>query len=187
MNDPTIEIRAFRADDSAPVLTLFTRINRALAPAPQASTFERYIEGSIDTEMGKISEYYASERGAGFWVAVQDRQLAGFFGIEPSDPGAAELRRMYVAPEYRRCGLGRRLLAEAEANARAMGYRRLDLSTSELQGAALALYRCAGYEEIGEAIAENPSNKTVGGGIRRHHFAKQLGRQPGSWDQETRE
>ena len=187
MNDPEIEIRAFRVDDSAPVVALFTQNNRALAPAEQAETFERYIDSSITDEIGRIPEYYAAAEGSGFWVAVQGGCLAGFFGLEVSDPGAAELRRMYVAPEYRRSGLGRRLLAEAEMKARAMGYQRLDLSTSELQGAALALYRRAGYEEIGEAIAETPSNKTVGGGIRRHHFAKQLGPNPEPWDEENKE
>jgi ribosomal protein S18 acetylase RimI-like enzyme len=81
---------------------------------------------------------------------------------------------MYVAPEYRRRGLGRRLLANAESMARQMGYDRMDLSTSVLQDAALALYRHAGYEEIGEAVTMTPSNKTLGGGIRRYHFTKQL-------------
>ena len=124
--------------------------------------------------MGRIPEYYAASRRAGFWVARRGGELAGFFGIEPSGPGAAELRRMYVVPEFRRRGLGRMLLAEAEKMAHRMGYRRLDLSTSELQGPALALYRHAGYEETGAAIAELPSNKTIGGGVRRHHFARQL-------------
>jgi len=48
------------------------------------------------------------------------------------------------------------------------------LSTSELQYAALALYRQAGYLLLREEVAEMESNKTVGGAIRRYYFAKTL-------------
>ena len=51
---------------------------------------------------------------------------------------------------------------------------RIVLSTSELQQAALAFYRGAGYEALGEELATAATNKTVGGGIRRFHFAKRL-------------
>lgn len=175
MSRAPIRIRRFRPEDAGPVGALFTRVNRALAPPDEAERFERYIAASIAEEIGRIPEYYAPSHSAGFWVALCGGELAGFFGLEPSGPEAAELRRMYVAPEMRRRGLGRMLLARAEREALEMGYRRLDLSTSELQGPALALYRQAGYEETGAMIAEAPSNKTIGGGVRRHHFAKQLG------------
>jgi hypothetical protein len=51
---------------------------------------------------------------------------------------------------------------------------RLELSTSELQGAALSLYRSAGYRLVREASATAMSNKTVGAGIRRFYFEKTL-------------
>ena len=179
MNDQPVEIRAFEPSDATAVFTLFIAINRAIAPADQVEAFERYIARSIIDEIGDIPAYYHTVKGAGFWVAMQGENLVGFFGLESVYPGTAELRRMYVAPEYRRRGLGRRLLAEAEEMARQMGYHQIDLSTSELQNVALALYRRTGYEEIGEVIAETPSNKTVGGGIRRYHFAKRLDVQSG--------
>jgi hypothetical protein len=50
----------------------------------------------------------------------------------------------------------------------------MELSTSEIQGEALALYRNAGFELVREEVAEAASNKTVGGGIRRFHFTKAL-------------
>lgn len=81
---------------------------------------------------------------------------------------------MYVQPSARRRGVARAMLAHAEAEARRAGYRRIVLSTSELQQAALAFYRGAGYEALGEELATAATNKTVGGGIRRFHFAKRL-------------
>ena len=50
---------------------------------------------------------------------------------------------------------------------------RLDLSTSELQDAALSLYRSVGYRLVREEVAAT-SNKTVGAGIRRFYFEKTL-------------
>jgi GNAT superfamily N-acetyltransferase len=55
---------------------------------------------------------------------------------------------MYVSPSERGKGLGRRLVAELEAEARALGIRRLVLETGVRQLAALALYRATGFQPI---------------------------------------
>jgi len=81
---------------------------------------------------------------------------------------------MYVDPAARRAGIGRRMLCFAEEECRRRGAARLDLSTAEIQEAALALYRNAGYRLVREEIAETASNKTVGAGLRRFHFEKWL-------------
>jgi putative acetyltransferase len=96
------------------------------------------------------------------------------FGLEASGADAMELRRMYVDPDVRRRGIARRMLDFAEQECRRRKRFRMDLSTSEIQGEALALYRNAGYELVREEITEAASNKTVGGGIRRYHFTKAL-------------
>jgi hypothetical protein len=51
---------------------------------------------------------------------------------------------------------------------------RLELSTAEIQQAALALYRNAGYRLVREETVEALSNKTVGSGIRRYYLEKIL-------------
>jgi putative acetyltransferase len=144
-----------------------------LAPLGGGGAFEAYIGHSLTQEMGRIREYYG-ERGGGFWVAVKSGKLAGMFGLERAAADAMELRRMYVDPLARRGGIGRTMLEFAEAECRRLGARRLELSTSELQPAALELYRHAGYRLVREEVAEQVSNKTVGGGIRRFHFEKAL-------------
>src|SRR4051812_10937321 len=60
----------------------------------------------------------------------------------------AELKRMYIAPAVRGTGLGRRLVAALEAEARALGVRRLVLETGVRQAAALALYGATGFRPI---------------------------------------
>jgi GNAT superfamily N-acetyltransferase len=96
------------------------------------------------------------------------------FGLERADATSAELRRMYVDSRNRRRGLARHMLTFAEDLARRERYMVMMLSTSELQYAAISLYRSFGYRLEREAIASEPSNKTVGGGIRRFYFAKNL-------------
>jgi|SRR5579871_5212568 len=168
-----MNIRSFLPDDAPAVRDLFIRINRLLAPASMKEAFEGYITRSLTEEIDRIIDYY-SDRNGGFWVAENGRRIVGMFGLEPSGDAAMELRRMYVDPDARRQGIARQMLDFAEQECRRRKCFRMDLSTSEIQAEALALYRNAGYELVREEIAEAASNKTLGGGIRRYHFTKAL-------------
>lgn len=152
---------------------LFIIVNRLLSPPPMRDAFEAYIARSLTEEMDRITAYYG-ERGGGFWVARRAEKLVGMFGLEPAASDAMELRRMYVDPSARRGGIAWTMLQFAEAECLRLRVRRLELSTSELQPAALELYRHAGYRLLHEAVAEQASNKTLGGGIRRYYFEKIL-------------
>jgi GNAT superfamily N-acetyltransferase len=168
-----MKFRDFSPDDAAAVRELFIRVNRLLAPADMKDAFEIYIARSLTEEIDRVSDYY-SERQGGFWVAVDGQKIVGMFGLEPSSDGAMELRRMYVDPDFRRRGIARRMLDFAEQECRRHNRPRMNLSTSELQREALALYQNAGYELVREEVAAAASNKTLGGGIRRYHFTKAL-------------
>ena len=155
------------------VRELFIRVNRLLAPSRMKDAFEDYIAASLAEEIDRIPAYYG-ERNGWFWIATIDQQVVGMFGLEPSGPGAMELRRMYVDPDYRRRGIAQNMLQRAEAFCRDSHQSRLDLSTSEIQSDAVAFYKSAGYQLVREEVASEASNKTIGGGIRRYHFAKTL-------------
>jgi ribosomal protein S18 acetylase RimI-like enzyme len=81
---------------------------------------------------------------------------------------------MYVDPWAQRQGIARLMLQFAENECRRRRVKRLELSTAEIQQAALALYRNAGYRVVREEIVEATSNKTVGSGIRRFYLEKIL-------------
>jgi len=168
-----VTIREFTEADAPKVRDLFIRVNRLLAPADMKEAFEAYIVSSLGEEIDRISDYYGDRQGS-FWVADSDAEIIGMFGLEPSGPGAMELRRMYVDPNQRRHGIAAKMLHYAEQHCRANALSRLDLSTSEIQDDALAFYRASGYELVREEIAEAANNKTIGGGIRRYHFCKDL-------------
>jgi GNAT superfamily N-acetyltransferase len=170
-----IRIRTYADRDLPSVRALFVAVNEELAPAHLRKAFASYIARSLREEIERIPAYYAARSGS-FWIAEEhDGALLGMFGLESAGPGAMEIRRMYVAPQARRRGIARKMLARAESIARGAGCARIVLSTSELQAAALALYRAAGYRLVREEIAAAESNKTVGAGLRRFHFAKELG------------
>jgi GNAT superfamily N-acetyltransferase len=60
----------------------------------------------------------------------------------------AEIRRMYVRPQFQRRGLARVLLDTIESTAANGGFTRMILETGLAQPEAIELYRSAGYEDI---------------------------------------
>jgi ribosomal protein S18 acetylase RimI-like enzyme/DNA-binding MarR family transcriptional regulator len=70
----------------------------------------------------------------------------GALKLHGSDP--AEIKRMWVSPDARGLGLGRRLLAELERTAAANGATVVRLETNHNLKEAIALYRSSGFEEV---------------------------------------
>jgi GNAT superfamily N-acetyltransferase len=169
-----ITIRPFAEQDAAQVRELFITVNRLLSPHDLRDAFEAYIERALAEEIDRIPAYYG-ERSGGFWVADRGNTVVGTFGLERTLDDAMELRRMYVEPSARRQGIARQMLQYAEDECRRRNILQLELSTAEVQHAALALYKNAGYRLVREEIAQASSNKTVGSGIRRYYFEKSLG------------
>ena len=84
-----------------------------------------------------------------FVVARLDGRAVGCGAIVQSGDGWAELKRMFVSPAARGMKLGRLLLQKLESIAAEMGATLLRLETGVKQPEALALYRSAGFVEIG--------------------------------------
>jgi len=134
--EPVTLTRAAVTDDVS--LALIGALNAELSrtyPEPGATHF------ALDP--GEV----AGGRGA-FLVAYRGGEPVGCGAVRLLDAATAELKRMYVAPAARGTGLGRRLVEALEAEARALGARRLVLETGTRQTAALALYRATGFHPI---------------------------------------
>lgn len=169
-----VTIRPFCEQDANQVRALFITVNRLLSPPDLRDAFEAYIERALVEEIDRIPAYYG-EKDGGFWVGVRGNKVLGTFGLERASADAMELRRMYVDPSARRRGIARQMLQYAENECRRRNISRLELSTAEIQTAALALYRNAGYKLVRTETAALLTSKTVGSGIRRYYFEKVLG------------
>jgi len=98
--------------------------------------------------------------------------LARLFGepigcgaLRTLEPGVGEIKRMWIAPDARGLGVGRRLLTELEHVARKRRLRVIRLDTNASLTEALHLYRSSGYHEIGR-FNDNP--------YAQHWFEKAL-------------
>jgi DNA-binding MarR family transcriptional regulator len=83
-----------------------------------------------------------------FFVAYLHGEAIGCGAVKHHADAPAEIKRMWIAPEARGLGLGRRLLEKLEACALAGGARVAHIETSAVLGEALALYRSAGWVEV---------------------------------------
>jgi len=97
--------------------------------------------------------------GGGLFLAWVDEQAAGCCAFRPLPdagyPNACEMKRLYVAPAFRRFGLGRMLVDHTLAMARSVNYSHMLLDTLDDMEAARALYRDSGFVEI-EPYYHNP-------------------------------
>src|SRR5690349_12463181 len=119
----------------------------------QVQQFYVTLYGGPDTT--PIDPLEMSRPDGAFFVGYLDDApilMGGWrFAREPIDLPAtrpAELKRMYVVPEYRGQGLARDLLRHIEDSARDAGADAMVLETGSPQAAAVALYRATGYTDI---------------------------------------
>ena len=84
-----------------------------------------------------------------FLTASVDGEVAGCGAFVNQSGEYAEIKRMFVLPEFRGLKLGRRILEELENLARASGLELARLETGIHQAEALFLYKNAGYQPRG--------------------------------------
>lgn len=109
---------------------------------------------NIDSEVASLPGAYAAPRGA-LLLARVDGAPAGCIGLRPFSETVGELKRLYVCPRFRGCGLARALVAAAIEAGRGMGCRVLVLDSLDSMQAAIALYESFGFQET-EPYWQNP-------------------------------
>lgn len=137
--------------------------SRALIGALNAELSAMYPEPGAN-HFGLKSTQVSGQSGV-FLIVAQNGMPVGCGAVRLIDAETGELKRMYVSPAVRGKGLGRRLVAALEAEARALGAKRLVLETGTRQTAALALYRAAGFQPIplyGEYLISPETSVCVG-------------------------
>jgi GNAT superfamily N-acetyltransferase len=107
------------------------------------------FDGGFDPDQSSAPTLDAFAAPTGTFVVMRlDGALLGCGGFKRDTPEAAYLKRMWVAPETRGLGLGKRLLEALEEKARALGYQKVRLETEQSLTEAQRLYRSSGYVEV---------------------------------------
>jgi GNAT superfamily N-acetyltransferase len=116
----------------------------------------RRSERGFDPSVGATALPHEVRPPAGeFFVAYLHGEAIGCGAVKHHPGEPTEIKRMWIAPEARGLGLGRRLLEHLESCAAASGARVAHIETSAVLGEALALYRSAGWVEV-PAFNEEP-------------------------------
>jgi ribosomal protein S18 acetylase RimI-like enzyme len=105
---------------------------------------------NFEEELAGLPGEYSPPRGR-----LLIAEGGGCVAVRPIDDETCEMKRLYVRPEGRGLGLGRRLVLAIIKEARAIGYRRMRLDTMPKMGGAQRLYEALGFRDI-EAYRYNP-------------------------------
>ena len=114
---------------------------------------ERYQEGlpqdlrvvDLVAELGELEARYAAPEAAMFLATVSSA-AAGCVVVKRFDARTAEIKRLYVDPEFRGHGAARALMESAVAFARELGCERVALDTErDRLRPAYELYRSLGF------------------------------------------
>jgi putative acetyltransferase len=143
-------------EDAEHALRLLTNYGRYLAASPVAAAGMCFAD--YEAQLRGLPGKYA-EADADLLLARINGEVAGCAALTPrilNDGAAAELKRLWVEPRFRRYGLGRGLVMAAIDWARTRGYPTLLLDTvNEAMPEASALYQSLGFEETGR-FNDNP-------------------------------
>lgn len=98
--------------------------------------------------LGPGAASMAAPTGAFVLALGNDGAVAACGGVQRHDDRTGEIKRMWVAPDWRGAGIGRRMLAELERQVARLGYSGAVLDTNSTLTEAIAMYSSAGYVPI---------------------------------------
>ena len=118
-----------------------------------ASEVDLCFQG-FEEEVETLERMYGPPGGV-FLILRAGERTAGCVALEDSGDKVCEMKRLFLRPEFRGRGLGRRCAEEIVRIAREVGYAALRLHTLPSMRAAIALYRSMGFREIAP-YTDNP-------------------------------
>ena len=100
----------------------------------------------FEKELQTLHEVYSPPKGC-IILAKQNDKTVGCVALKPIAEGVCEMKRLYVRPEARGMGLGRKLVEELIRFAQKSSYQSMKLDTVAKLKKAIDLYRSLGFTE----------------------------------------
>jgi len=148
----TIHIKQVRGtSDLGAVRILFREYADSLAFDLSFQDFEKELES--------LPGRYAIPEGC-LLVAENQDDIVGCVAVRKIEGGVCEMKRLFVRPQYRGTGIGRKLAMEIIRNAIRLGYSRIRLDTTPSMNVATSLYRSLGFHDTAP-YCYNPVPGTV--------------------------
>ena len=110
---------------------------------------------NFEKELANLPGEYVPPDGR-LLLASENQKVAGCIALRKIGDGTCEMKRLFLRPDFRGKGLGRKLVESIIAEAKEIGYQRMRLDTlPPKMNDAIALYRSLGFKEI-EPYYPNP-------------------------------
>jgi ribosomal protein S18 acetylase RimI-like enzyme len=142
-NDPMIPVTDAEGEEG---LDHARRLFRSYLAEFAGSFAEAICLQDFEAEIAGLPGRYTPPSGC-LLLAIDGDFPAGCVAMRDLGGGACEMKRLYVAPEFRGRGIGRSLVEAIIRRARRSGYRRMVLDTLPEMAEAIALYRSFGFVE----------------------------------------
>ncbi|MFH1093369.1 MAG: GNAT family N-acetyltransferase [Candidatus Omnitrophota bacterium] len=132
-----VKIRQFKEADKPQVIKLITSILK--------NEFSISNETYSDFDINNIEDVYGGKRDL-FLVAVIGNSVVGTIAIKEDDKNCALLRRVFVSPEFRGIGLGKKLIVSAIEFCEKNNYSVINFCSTDKMQAANELCKKNGFK-----------------------------------------
>ena len=144
-------IRPIASGDAAALARV---IRDTLSEFGAAKPGTAYYDASTD----QLPELFARTPRSAYFVAERGGEVLGGGGIFPTaglPPDTVELVKLYLLPAARGLGVGRALIQHCLEAARAAGYARVYLETTQELTQAIPLYEKLGFTYLDHALGDS--------------------------------
>ena len=142
--DTGIEIRSIEPGDNVAIAAIIRSVLEEFGANKPGTVY-------FDPETDHLYELFSNTPGSQYRVATYQGKLLGGAGIFPTPAlpqGTCELVKMYLLPEARGKGVGRKLMEAAFSHAIALGYTTIYIETMPELKRAISLYEKLGFDYL---------------------------------------
>lgn len=111
--------------------------------------------GPSDPEVSAMSQYYNDQSNSRYLIALVDGEVVGGCGVASfaNAKEVCELKKLFLLPQSRGLGLGKKLCIACLDYAAQQGYTKCYLDTLSNMQSAIALYEKLGFKHLSAPLA----------------------------------